>query len=219
MKRKFDQTIEYTLHNGVQMVNPYWHANSRFVKLPKYNEHTTLKTAITEHFKILENEVGENRNLDRLFENNCIFLNDNIGTGNERVKIGDRLTYVMHRHEPPVSIENNNSINILETINNISIINKPSSLPVHPRGAYYWNTLWGILVKKGIISENQSKKTHMLNRIDKLTSGTILLTDNYNTAKKVHELFERRKVRKTYYARVQGRFPSDEIVVKKHIIL
>ena len=63
------------------------------------------------------------------------------------------------------------------------------------------------------------KDVAAINRLDRLTSGIMLLGLNSAFAAKMHEQFMQRNISKEYYCRVVGRFPDGEITVDKPIIV
>lgn len=56
---------------------------------------------------------------------------------------GDSITHLIHRHEPPVFYDGEIKI-IIET-DDLLVIDKPSSIPIHPSGRYHHNSLINIL--------------------------------------------------------------------------
>eukprot|EP00927_Polykrikos_kofoidii_P032635 TRINITY_DN27740_c0_g1_i1.p1 TRINITY_DN27740_c0_g1~~TRINITY_DN27740_c0_g1_i1.p1 ORF type:complete len:628 (-),score=84.41 TRINITY_DN27740_c0_g1_i1:84-1967(-) len=87
-------------------------------------------------------------------------------------------------------------------------VDKPPTVPVHPSGAYHHNTLLHILSheqpkwQKGV-----SCCLHAVHRLDRLTSGLVLLAKTPVVARRICAEIAEGKVRKEYLARVRGRFP------------
>lgn len=75
-------------------------------------------------------------------------------------------------------------------------INKPGNLPVHPAGVFYRNTLLTFL------QERFGMKLHLLHRLDRETSGVVVLAKESTVAARMHAEFG--TVRKTYLALVHG---------------
>ncbi|KAJ1671480.1 DRAP deaminase, partial [Spiromyces aspiralis] len=115
-------------------------------------------------------------------------------------KNGDTMLHKTHRHEPPVTAT---SIEIVEeTDDGILVINKPASIPVHPSGRFAYNSIVSIL--KHV---HGYKKLHPANRLDRLTSGLMVLGLTTEKARELEEAMRTRKVQKEYIARVVGEFP------------
>jgi RluA family pseudouridine synthase len=84
-------------------------------------------------------------------------------------------------------------------------VNKPGNLPVHAAGRYFSNTLVAIL------TERCGRKVYPVHRIDRETSGVILLAfDGKSTASLAASLAQGSK---EYLALVHGNFPAGELIV------
>ena len=142
-------------------------------------------------------------------------------------KIGgnDELSHVVHRHEPAVAIcpaetameqgnTNANSvvnvckpyIMVVHEDENIIVVDKPSTLPVHPCGGYNFNSMFHVLSE-----QDPSLKDNLFNvhRLDRLTSGLTIVAKNSNTARILGKCIMDRNCDKIYLARVKGKFPLD----------
>jgi 23S rRNA-/tRNA-specific pseudouridylate synthase len=141
---------------------------------------------------------------------------------------GDVVIHKLHRHEPAVMIENYHKISgeinssdakqivrIIADTNELLVVDKPSTLPVHPCGAYHYNSLVKIL-------EDQSNHQILpIHRLDRLTSGLVLFgktreaVARWTRALQPHrshssdctDELASEACQKLYLARVRGRFP------------
>ncbi len=99
--------------------------------------------------------------------------------------------------EPPI---NPNYKTIFED-EDLLIIDKPSDLPCHPGGIYFEHTLWYILKQKyNYIS--------LINRLDRETSGVMLIAKNKVSAKFYFNKMMDRKIDKEYLVLVHGNTPD-----------
>jgi 23S rRNA pseudouridine955/2504/2580 synthase len=98
---------------------------------------------------------------------------------------------------PPVAMVNVIKKNILFEDDNYLVINKPANMSVHSSS----NIRWGLIeaVKCGI-----NANCELVHRLDKKTSGVLLLAKSFTILKETQLLFRDRKVKKYYYARVMG---------------
>ena len=106
----------------------------------------------------------------------------------------------MHRHELPVTDQ---AIEIVHDDNDLLVVNKPASIPVHPCGRYRHNTIIFILAK-----EYGYKNLHTVHRLDRLTSGILIFTKTAHKSREMETLISGRQVRKRYLCRVNGEFPE-----------
>ena len=104
---------------------------------------------------------------------------------------GDNITHRVHRHELPIYIHTvtsksfidilyNTNSNKNHSLHSLIIINKPSSIPVHPCGRYKYNTI------TFRYSQYYNQLLHPLHRLDKGTSGILLCTTDTTFATYFH---------------------------------
>ena len=86
------------------------------------------------------------------------------------------------------------------------ICNKPSTLPTHPAGPYYSNSLTCLVSAQENLPANTLKPCH---RLDRVTSGLVVCCTSPKTAKTVQKQMETGNVQKYYLARVDGDFPNN----------
>ncbi len=129
---------------------------------------------------------------NRFLLNNCQAQAENI------LALGDQLTYLMPAIiEPAVAC----NYTILHEDKDLLVINKPAPLPCHPGGRFFAHTLWALL------KENHGlTNPRLVNRLDRETSGIVLIAKNKTTARKCQEQFAQRQVEKIYLVLVEGHF-------------
>jgi RluA family pseudouridine synthase len=84
-------------------------------------------------------------------------------------------------------------------------VNKTGNLPIHPAGRYFNNTLVAIL------QERYGRKVYPVHRIDRETSGAIMLAFDGKSANDLSAALA--KGTKEYLALVHGNFPDGELIV------
>lgn len=92
------------------------------------------------------------------------------------------------------------------------VVDKPPSMPVHPTGAYNRNTVKSILEQ-----EEGYKDLKPVHRLDKVTSGIQIFGKNVKMVTKAREAFNNKEYEKTYYARVGGKIDKDQFTVERNI--
>jgi RluA family pseudouridine synthase len=121
------------------------------------------------------------------------------------LKNGDSITHKAHRNEPPVL---STPIRVVFNSKNFLVVYKPASMPVHPSGAYHKNSMIYILEH-----EMNFPPLHLIHRLDRVTSGIILLAKNGKTAAEATKMFQSDSMQKFYVARVRGRLCEVEFEV------
>ncbi|KDQ11979.1 hypothetical protein BOTBODRAFT_113538 [Botryobasidium botryosum FD-172 SS1] len=190
---------------GLKKIPAYWHPYRTYAKERWWNR------------EILELVSTEFR--DRSIEYYRYALESGVTTINGKVALpgtivrnGDRLENMVHRHEPPVT---SNPVKILhvDEVNEFIVIDKPGSIPVHATGRYFKNSLVEILK-----TDFGFPKIHTVNRLDRLTSGCMIIALSSHRAKLLCAEFINGTVKKEYIARCSGRFPEGEVVVDEPMI-
>ncbi|KAF8644092.1 hypothetical protein AX16_008697 [Volvariella volvacea WC 439] len=191
--------------SGLKKIPPYWYP------------YTTMAKARWLGRELLEVVSTEFR--DRSMEYYRYALESGVTTVNGKVakpdtilRDGDRIENVVHRHEPPVT---STPVKILlrDEERKFIVVDKPGSIPVHASGRYFRNSLAEILV-----NEFGFEKVYTVNRLDRLTSGLMILPLTADLARTITSEFVSGTVKKEYVARCKGRFPSEEITCEEPLL-
>ena len=120
---------------------------------------------------------------------------------------GDEVQVLSERHpEPEVSFD----YKILFEDEVLLVINKPANLPVHPAGRYFFNTLLIHLRTHGHKDPLKAEREYFLaHRIDKETSGVLILTKDREVCAHLVRQFSERSTEKHYLAIVHGTPPEE----------
>ncbi len=125
---------------------------------------------------------------------------------------GDIVKVLTHRKpEPPVSFD----YRVLHQDDVLLIIDKPAQLPVHPAGRYFFNTLLIHLRTEGHrkLEITANREFFLPHRIDKETSGVLVLTRTTESCAHIVAQFAQRQTEKTYLALVYGHPSADTFSV------
>ncbi len=104
---------------------------------------------------------------------------------------------------------------ILENNENFVVVNKPAGIPVQS-GTKSFKNIIDILKDSTIFEKNT--KPYLVHRIDKETSGILLVAKNREYAQLFTSLFRIRKIHKTYLAITHGKVSTKEKVLKDHLV-
>lgn len=118
-------------------------------------------------------------------------------------------------------------IKILYEDKDILAIDKPSGIAVHPDGKSRDKTITDWFIKKYPKSKNvgepifvdgrEIKKPGIVHRLDKETSGVLVLVKNQKAYEFLKNQFKSREIKKTYNAIVSGFVKSDHATINKPI--
>jgi len=127
-------------------------------------------------------------------------LNDTEARGDAILAAGDHLVYLMDALiEPPVDT----NYTVLYEDDDLLVIDKPAPLPCHPGGCFFAHTLWALLKEHHGLAEPR-----LINRLDRETSGIVLVAKNKAAARLCQEQFAQHRVKKVYLVMVEGNFPD-----------
>ncbi len=149
----------------------------------------------------------------------CILVNDKSVRSSYKVKPADVISVVMG--SPPISFEliaENIPLNIVYKDNDILIIDKPAGMVVHPGYGNFTGTMLNGLLH--FVKQNYpegSAQPYLLHRIDKDTSGILVVALNENAQAKLAKHFFDHTIKRRYQALVWGDFDHEEGTVTGHI--
>ncbi|XP_047987734.1 RNA pseudouridylate synthase domain-containing protein 2-like isoform X1 [Leguminivora glycinivorella] len=198
---RYNET-SYYIENGLRKVYPYYFTFTTFTKGRWVGE------------KILDVFAREFRahpaaEYERCIRAGTLTVNYERVDPDYRLKHNDLLANVVHRHEVPVTSQ---PITLVHIDEDIVVVNKPASIPVHPCGRYRHNTVVFILAK-----EYNLKNLRTIHRLDRLTSGLLLFGRSPKKARQMEHQIRNRQVQKEYVCRVDGEFPEEEIECQEAI--
>ena len=104
-----------------------------------------------------------------------------------------------------MTIYNGELFELIYEDNNILVINKPADLVCHPTKGDVYSSL----ISRARLHLDQTNTVHMINRLDRETSGIILIAKNDEAAKELRKLWEKGDENKSYDAIVHGHIKSD----------
>jgi 23S rRNA pseudouridine1911/1915/1917 synthase len=135
------------------------------------------------------------------------------------LEIGSQVTVRIPPPEPAGLVAENIPLEILFENDDLLVIDKPAGMVVHPAAGHASGTLVNAVLGydpeiEGIGGEERPGVVH---RLDKETSGLIVLAKNERAHRWLQDQFRLRKVQKTYLALVDGKPPTPSGRVEAHI--
>ncbi|MFH1503959.1 MAG: RluA family pseudouridine synthase [Candidatus Omnitrophota bacterium] len=111
------------------------------------------------------------------------------------------------------------AVKIIYEDQDILVVDKPSGLVVHPPQKHYHKTLINaLLYLKKELSSLDPLRPGVVHRLDKETSGVIVLAKNNESHNNLVSQFKERKVKKEYKAIVWGKIQKDKLTVDLPLI-
>lgn len=175
--------------------------------------------------KFLMNRIeGATRNkIQQAIENEWVLVNDKPIKNNYKTRAGDKV--VIYETDSPESSEiipQNIPLNIVYEDDDLFIVNKPVGMVVHPGSGNPDGTLINAVAyylkqQQPDLDESTLTRFGMVHRIDKNTSGLIVLAKTQKAMSDLAKQFFNHTVHRRYVALVWGNFDEEEGTVRGHV--
>ncbi|MDD2314082.1 MAG: RluA family pseudouridine synthase [Proteiniphilum sp.] len=164
--------------------------------------------------------ISRNR-IQQAAEADCILVNDAPVRSNYRVKPLDVISIVMDRprHELEILPEDI-PLDIVYEDDELMVVNKPAGMVVHPGHGNYTGTLVNAVafhLKQDQIHDMNDPRLGLVHRIDKDTSGLLLIAKTPEAKTNLSAQFFRKETKRLYVALVWGNLTEDEGTIEGHI--
>ena len=144
-------------------------------------------------------------------KNGCIYVNGMTVKSNYKVKPND-LIKILFEYPPHENllVAEKIRLDIVYEDNDLVVINKPAGMVVHPGHGNYSGTLVnGLLYHFKNLPINSSNRPGLVHRLDKDTSGLLVVAKNENSMVKLSNQFAKKTSKREYLALVWGDLKKD----------
>lgn len=158
----------------------------------------------------LSESVGMSRSkIQKLIKDGRVLVNGKEVSSSYSVKIGDMIDFPSD-FSFEIHIEGEElPLDIRYEDEDLLVVNKESGMVVHPAPGNYSGTLVNALLGRGQIEGGESFRPGIVHRIDKDTSGVLVVAKNDETHEKLSEMIKKKEVKRVYYALVDGIIPHE----------
>ncbi len=188
-----------------------------FFKIKKEISGIRLDKFLVENF-----EESSRSYLQRLIKSGSVFLkNKKITKSAHKLKENDELK-INFEKEKPIEVKPDDDIkfDVLAEEKDFIVINKPAGLVVHPGNGNLDKTLVNGLIAKypKITNVGEDKlRPGIVHRLDKQTSGVMIIARTKKGFDHLKEQFKKRKVKKTYIALTEGHIAKKQGVIEGYM--
>lgn len=151
----------------------------------------------------------------KLISDGMVILNDTTTRRSSVLKEGD----IIHLRIPmpkETKVEKQDiPLNIVYEDDDILVVNKDRGMVVHPAVGHWDGTLVNALLyhSDGLSSVGGEERPGVVHRLDKDTSGLLVVAKNDKAHQKLTQMFQTRKISKEYLALVQGKMRGHQGVI------
>ncbi|TFG97903.1 MAG: RluA family pseudouridine synthase [Calditrichales bacterium] len=144
--------------------------------------------------------------LQNLIEKGLVTVNGNTTKCGHKLHDGDRVAMIIPLPEPSKINPENIPINIVFEDESLLVINKPAGMVVHPGAGNWQGTLVNALLYhcKTLSGINGVLRPGIVHRLDKNTSGLMVVAKNDHSHVNLSRQFESKSIVRTYQAIVWG---------------
>lgn len=179
-----------------------------------------MEVKVTEENERIDKYIAKATDLSRtliskMIDNGFILVNNKKTKNNYKVKLNDIITIDENYKESTDVLPEKMDLNIVYEDNDILIINKPSGMVVHPGNGNYSGTLVNGLMyyTNNLSSVNGEIRPGIVHRIDKDTSGLIIVAKNNKAHEILSNYFQNKTITRTYIALVKGELKTNSATI------
>jgi 23S rRNA pseudouridine1911/1915/1917 synthase len=148
--------------------------------------------------------------IQALIESGCVRINGNLAKASRRLKGGEGVKLDLPPPAPAQPLPEDLPLTVLYEDDDIAVIDKAPGMVVHPAAGNWRGTLVNALLfrLKGLTGVGGTLRPGLVHRLDKGTSGCMVVAKNDRALTELQQAFKSRRVSKTYLALVHGKPPS-----------
>ena len=150
--------------------------------------------------------------IQQLIKDKNITVNGKATKSSYKIEENDEIAIEVPEAETTEIKPENIKIDIVYEDSDIAVINKQAGLVVHPAHGHYSGTLVNAILYhiKDLSGINGEIRPGIVHRLDKDTSGLIVIAKNDKVHTTLTEMFQEKKIRKTYLAILKGKLNKSE---------
>jgi len=155
----------------------------------------------------------------QLIDDGFITVNGKAAKPSLKLVPGDRVNITIPPETPSALAAENISLKIIYEDTDLLVIDKPAGLAVHPAPGTPSHTLVNAILHylPGIAADADSLRPGIVHRLDKDTSGLILVAKNRVAQAYLSDQFKSRTVSKSYLVLVKGKLTPEKGIIEADI--
>jgi len=148
--------------------------------------------------------------IQNLMTENLVLVDDKEVAKNYKIRGGEKVVITISPPEKPDLSPENIPLDIVYEDQYLAVVNKPAGLVVHPAPGNPRHTLVNALLYhfRELSSDTDIARPGIIHRLDKNTSGLLLVAKSDPVARKLRQQLADRKIKKIYHAVICGHMPD-----------
>ena len=182
-----------------------------------------IKLIVTENGVRLDKYIPDNSDISRsyctkLIADGFITLNGKSANKKDKLKAGDTIIITLPPAQPIEALPQDIDLDIVYEDDYVIVVNKPQGMVVHPAPGNPDNTLVnGLLFHCSLSGINGEIRPGIVHRIDKDTSGLLIVAKTNEAHEFLSEQLKERKALRQYQCIVNGNIKEDTLTIDKPI--
>ena len=151
--------------------------------------------------------------IKKLIDDKKVVCNDKTVKASFVVSEGDHIVMEIPPIEVPDILPQDIPLDILYEDDDVLVVNKPKGMVVHPAAGHYKDTLVNAVMyhcKDKLSGINGVMRPGIVHRIDKDTTGSVIICKNDNAHQKIADQLKNHTVNRVYHAICYGIIKEDE---------
>lgn len=151
--------------------------------------------------------------MQRLVEEGHVLLNGQVPRKAEALSAGDRIEVEIPPLEAPAARAEELPLDVIHEDRHLLVVNKPAGIVVHPSAGHPGGTLVNALLHhvSDLSGIGGVLRPGIVHRLDRDTSGLLVVAKDDATHRALSDALRRRKVRRLYLAATWGRLPDSPL--------
>lgn len=158
--------------------------------------------------------VGSRAVAQRLITTGAVQVDGQAKAKNYRITSGEQIRVIIPAAEPPSLQPETMELAIPYEDEYLLVVDKPAGVVTHPAKGHPTGTLVHGLIAHQITGGGDSFRPGIVHRLDKDTSGLLVVAKDEETHRRLVEMLKRREVKRTYLTLVYGLFETREGTVE-----
>jgi len=157
--------------------------------------------------------------IQKLIADGYITVNEHVAKAGLRLNAGDRLRVILPPVPPSPLTPEAIPLNIIYEDDDLLVVDKPAGLTVHPAPGHPAHTLVNAILSRfpHLAALSDSLRPGIVHRLDRDTSGVMVVAKNSLAQADLAEQFKARSVVKAYLVLVKGRLTPENGVIEAPI--
>ena len=154
------------------------------------------------------NNISRNRIKNLIINKNLKINNNIVFDPSKKISLGDKLILIIPEPKKSSLKPYDFKLDIIFEDKNLLVVNKPAGISMHPGAGDYEKTLVNALInydKKNLSNIGDELRPGIVHRIDKDTSGLVVIAKNNFTHEMLSKQFSNHSIKRVYQALIWGK--------------